>query len=220
MRPIVGLVSSYDEGAMLRPCLESLADCCQRILVLDGPIGGLPVVPVDTSDVPPQAIVRRSRAPWDSDAAKRTELIRWAQKWIPGPAWAVVLDGDEILWAARYLPEYLARCEDDPDGAMKLKLVEAGDDVVVYETGARVLPLERIDRYVLSSYQIKLRGSETVVSLPLAPASRPPAYHEPHIVHRAYLRTGARKAVRQSVDEARRLRALGLDVPDPMLVVR
>ncbi|HEY5246079.1 MAG TPA: hypothetical protein VIJ60_10465, partial [Acidimicrobiales bacterium] len=139
-RPIVGLVSSFDEGLLLRSCVESLARCCERVFVLEGPIGeALKPTEEFPKRLPGNVLVRRG-GPWASDAAKRTELVKWAQasrqtaaRGRPWDAWAVVLDGDEILWAAELLPEYLRRCEDEEEGAMRLRLVEAGDDVVVYE---------------------------------------------------------------------------------------
>ena len=36
---IIGLVSSFDEGALASDAVRSLLPCCQTIRVLDGPIG-------------------------------------------------------------------------------------------------------------------------------------------------------------------------------------
>lgn len=216
---IFGLISSYNEGRLTVTAVRSLLACCDRVLVLDGPIGDTPSagdasVFYDGKKQPGNLFIRRG-GPWASDAAKRTELIRWAQAQHEGPCWAVILDGDEALIWPEMLPDYIARSDASREGPGGIKIKLAFEDGQLYETGARVYRLDAVDYYVLSSYQMKLKGMETIWTSPLTTPQRAPFQGEPHIFHRGYLRPPARNApaLRQSKAEIDELAKLGIVAP-------
>lgn len=229
MLPVVGLLSTFREGLLARDAVRSLLGCCDRVLCLEAPIGaadpdaGEPSRLWDGKKRPPSLLVSE-RGPFATDAAKRTALLRWAhrfQQQIGQPEWwAVVLDGDEVLLWPELLPAYLERARaEDAAGSLKLKLVTAADGrSEVQETGARILPGHLVDEYVLSSYQIRLRGTATVLTLPNGPAQRPPLQGEPHILHRSYLRPPSRTD-RQSEAERIALVELGFSHLEPAAAV-
>lgn len=230
--PIYGLVSSYREGRLTMSAVESLLECCREVFVLEGPVGDVAAwgelvagggEPGLASEFPKHSrrVHVRRESGWETDAAKRTALVRWVQEWRPGPAWGVVVDGDETLLWARFLPDYLARSEaDEVPGGVKVKLVF--EDGQVYETAARCLRLELIDEYVLSGYQLRLKGQATVWVSPIVPAKQAPLQGEPHVFHRGYLRPPERNnpALRLSGLELEALAELGIGQPSPEGVVR
>lgn len=229
--PIVGALSTYREGRLAVDAVRSLLVCCDQVLVLEGPVGdvperGEPTVLFDGRK-PPGGLLRRNGGPWASDAVKRTVLLRWAQARVQGPFWLVVLDGDEVLLWPELLPSYLDHArqleQERGPGAVKLKLVQYDDvSCEVQETGCRLLPGHLIHDYVLSSYQVRLKGMSTVLTLPLGPALRPPVAGEPHIVHRPYLRPTLRNAPEARLSELERddLVELGMThLERPQLVV-
>lgn len=208
MTRTVGLLSSYREGGLAAAAVASLRACCDTVLCLEGPAGatleaGDPTVFTRERRRPQDVLVREGA--WASDAAKRTELVAWAKRLYPGPLWGLVLDGDEALLFPELLPDYLDRADRQQagPGGLRLKIVEP--DGQVYESAARALRIDLVADYVLSGYQIRLEGSQTVVTLPLLPAEKPPIIGEPHILHRSYLRPPERN------ERALRLGARELD---------
>jgi hypothetical protein len=180
---IVGLCSSFREGRLVRGAVESLAEGCEVVLVLEGP------APHDREPLgkeselrglPANVIVRRESH--DDDAAKRTALVQWAQALHKrrsyhhsrSPLWLVWCDADEILLWSRYLPDYLEHLEQSSDayanenatGGFGLRHVEP-DGSVHLSTG-RVLNGHTAFRYLVSGYQLEL-DSGMIVALPLLP---------------------------------------------------
>jgi hypothetical protein len=163
---ICGLVSAYREGTLLRECQRSLKECCAEVRVLDGPIG-------------PDG--------YASDAAKRTELLHWAQG--KGFEWAVILDGDEVLLWPRMLPAVIERMIEESDepnapvAGVPLRLVELDGSVSFVYT--RVLRVDLFSRYELSSSMLVTKAGDVVghgneqltlaggVPMPLAPIEVP-----------------------------------------------
>ncbi|MGH7189766.1 MAG: hypothetical protein ACREF0_11390 [Acetobacteraceae bacterium] len=228
MLPVYGLVSSYREGHLVTVAVESLLRFCDKVFCLEGPVGN-----VDEwaklvtgggeeagyeSEYPKnkhRVFVRHGKG-WASDAVKRTDLVRWVQSFDGGPAWGIILDGDETWIWAEHMRDYLVRSESTHVlGGVKFKL--CFEDGQVYETAARTLRVDAIDEYVLSSYQIRLKGMATVWTSPIIPARVPPLQGEPHILHRGYLRPPKRNeaALRLSTHELDDLVALGIGQPSP-----
>lgn len=180
---IVGLVTCYREGRLIRGCISSLARACDTVLVLEGPAPAGRELAGDASELQfrgrPDNVVVRTGA-WDDDAAKRTELVVWAQalhsrrRAQPSrdPLWLVWLDGDELLLWPEYLPDYLEFLRAAPDseenatGGFPLRHVEP--DGSVYLSWGRVLNGRTVRRYLVSGYQVEL-DSGVIVALPLTP---------------------------------------------------
>lgn len=167
---IVGLVSAYKEGRLVRGAIESLQRVgLNHLYVYEGPAGA----PLD-GDVPPSdysSIMQQTRgrhtfhaARWRSDARKRDEMLQRAKREHPGPLWGVVLDGDEVLVNAEYLRDLIqATAWDDeannagvgslysnpPTARIPLRLIERDGGVSIIT--ARVIRLDLIRSYDISS---------------------------------------------------------------------
>jgi hypothetical protein len=218
---IVGLCSSFREGRLAESAVRSLLPACDRVVVLEGPIGDAPEVgPVtDWGKVRRGGRALVKEGAWGSDAAKRTALLEWAKRTpTRGPLWGVILDGDELLLHGELLPDYLAALPDEALG-FSLHLMEL-DGSCSYIPN-RVLRLDRIRRWILSSYAFEIDG--VAVSKPnvkILDAGEPdsaewvdvgdghtrqrrrPLAGEPHILHRSVLRPAERQTRVQRQHEA------------------
>lgn len=225
---IVGLCSTWKEGKLGEAAVRSLLTACDRVIVADGPIGAA------YCDVPTtnwNAIRETNRVvvvhgQWGSDAAKRTDLLNRAKK-MPDLRWGVILDGDELLVDGQYLPEYFDALDPEAMG-FSLHLMEL-DGSCSYIPN-RVLRLDKIRRWTLSSYSFELDTGVIVErgNIPILQAGEPdraewidtgdgvrqkrrPIAGEPHILHRSVLRSPARREVpRQHEAEAEAVAGLGL----------
>lgn len=220
---IVGLVSTWKEGRLAVDAVRSLLACCQTVRVLEGPIGEPSEGGIDTDWTQfkrePRVIV--TGGAWDSDAEKRSALLDSTRRFA-APTWGVIVDADEILVSGEYLPSLIeyrqaqADVQDQIAINVPLRLVEADGSIGLIT--ARVLRLDLIERWLISSYHIQLR-SGVEVSLPNAyPLKcgepdrqeteettglqiRRPHQGEPHILHRSILRAPDRDVERQSSAE-------------------
>lgn len=235
--PIIGLVSSYREAELGHAAARSLGHVCKRVLVLEGPIvGGMidDAIPSLGERWPSTRNTQVRYEVHDSDAAKRTALLRWAQDVMSGaPFWALFLDGDEQLVNGHNLPLWARRAELEPwnddlrvTGGFPLRIVELDGSTVT--SSGRIFRGDQVERFELSSVQIKLKGSDATVAAGNVPNwlpgeeitgyNRPPLQGEPHILHLHPLRDPAREAVRQSEAEIESTRAqaerLGIALPE------
>lgn len=119
---VVGMVSSYLEGRLVRNAIGSLLEVgLDGLYVFEGPAGE----PIDDPAVPesdlhgleelPNLTVVVHRGRWRTDGRKRNEMLQRAKAdhaaigdpIETGPLWAVVVDADEVLMNGRYLRDRL-----------------------------------------------------------------------------------------------------------------
>ncbi len=231
---IVGLVSTYREGLLAAEAVRSLLACCDQVRVLDGPIGEPSGGGIETD----WSVFRREQrvvvdhGACGSDAEKRTILLERTRR-LPAPVWGVILDGDELLVNGQNLPSLIEHheLEAEANGQVSfgatLRLVEQDGSAGLIM--ARLLRLDLVERWLISSYHILLKtGME--VSRPNAyflKAGEPdtdrvesstgmqvrrPLQGEPHILHRSGLRPPQRNAERQSAAEGSALDQLAASV--------
>lgn len=225
---VVGLVSSFCEGPMLRTAVRSLA-ALDHILVFDGPVERNPPSGPrsETGGLGKGAVVVEGE--WATDAAKRTAMVEWAKARLNptgGPLWGLWLDGDEILLWGEYLHDWLWRVsqqgdDDNPVAGWPLPLVEL--DGAVSMCMGKLLRIDLVERYLVSSSYIELVGGtrRTVGNVfywtpkdgPLVEnwRARPPLQGEPHLQHRPILRSKLRDVERQNEAEARNFRGVVLE---------
>lgn len=108
---VVGMVSAYKEGRLVRGAVESLLRVgLDALYVFEGPTDEPLGDDVPDSDYPqsmydylaqPRGAFHEGR--WRTDARKRNEMLQRAKAEWPGETWAVVIDGDEVLHNAEYL---------------------------------------------------------------------------------------------------------------------
>lgn len=219
---MIGLVSSYREGALAAEAVRSLLTVCHRVHVAEGPIGPETDGPeTDWAQFKKDGRVIVTYGQWQTDAEKRTYLLERTRRYGPN-CWGVVLDGDEILVHGEYLPSMIEHAQeaDRLNGTTSynvvLRLLEW--DGSVSKIPARVLRFDVIEQYLLSSYNFTLKGGHVSPALgnqPLRLAGeedlppkegefqkRRPLPGEPFILHRSFLRSPRRKARRQNAAEA------------------
>lgn len=230
---LLGLVSSYKEGNLLRLAVESAERACDRVLVFEGPAG-----PPLEEEVPESVLPLRhgkvsvKRGVWKTDAAKRTAMVK-ATRGFSGVVWAVWVDGDEVLVNGEFLRDQLQsilwRDQDaeQPTAGFPIRIVEMDGSVAVCR--AKVVRVDLIERYLVSSSGIQFRNGVVMAegNLPQKVSEwwtaervraagedrfflEPPLPGEPFLVHRSPLRHPARARVRMHEQEAAELRRLGL----------
>lgn len=227
---IVGLSSTYREGLLAVEAVESLLDACRTVFVFEGPIGDAPesglASPWETR-IGQRVIVRYGQ--WASDAAKRSAMVASTRRF-KSPVWGVVLDGDELLLHGENLGAILERAdaEERVDGqeivGLPLRLVELDGSCSIIN--ARILRLDRVAEVITSSYHLRLTSGVEVakVNVPLLAAGEPdsaemvggmqrrrPLAGEPHILHRAALRSPDRMVERQHVAEGHAFERMDVD---------
>lgn len=112
---VVGFVSSYREGGLVRGAIDSLLDVgLDRLYIYEGPAG--PPLENESelpkSDFAHQAVRARltlREGRWRTDGRKRNDWLQQVRKDYAeqGPVWAVVVDADELLINGRYLRDRL-----------------------------------------------------------------------------------------------------------------
>lgn len=123
---VVGFVSCYREGRLVRGAIDSVLDVeLDHLYVFEGPAGD----PLENeSELPASelawvefdrrvgsvegdeagALVTVHRGRWRTDGRKRNEMLQRAKRDYPGEqVWAVTVDADEVLVNGRYLRDRL-----------------------------------------------------------------------------------------------------------------
>ncbi len=237
---LLGLVSSYLEGELLRGAVESLLEArCDQVLCLEGPAGEPIEADVPASDLG-AALERRvtlRSGRWRTDARKRQAMLEWAhaQKVEGETLWGVIVDADEVLVNGRYLRDWLLRLDYheqlNPEAqylGRPLRLMEL-DGSLAWLRG-RLLRLDRITKYKVSTSVFEttqglytnagnLEDSYTDWARPRAVylegdrmVVRPPLPTEPFLVHRSLLRHPLRSGLRMHEQERSELLAAGMKV--------
>lgn len=120
---VVGMVSAYKEGRLVRAAIRSLQPVeLDRLYVFEGPAGEPLGDDVPDSDyylfTDGAMVFHRGR--WRTDGRKRNEMLQRAKGDFPGvPFWCVVVDADEVLVNGEFLRDRLQFLlwEDERKGA-------------------------------------------------------------------------------------------------------
>lgn len=199
---LIGCVSTFNEGRLLRECLRSLLEATEFVILYEGPFGEMrddPQMPTDLSHPDIQTAIKKQRliikyGNWETQARKLTELTHHVQRFGKDsePVWAMHLDGDEVLIWPQFLRDIVERfTEAKPDDRyMNIKLVEL--DGTVGGTQTHLIRADLIDQYFVSGSQILFKGDSFPVSLHNPEGDRFPIQGEPHILHRSALRPEGR----------------------------
>lgn len=165
---IIGLISSFREGALVRGAIQTLAEAgVDDMVIYEGPAGDLPpgIEASPESELPtdgtqPGLLIHRGR--WRTDGRKRDAMLQKVKERHPtgGPLWGVWLDGDELLMNGRWLRDRLQAVlwQDEADRAADpqvmptnrwpMRTVESDGSVAV--TTGRLVRLDLIKRYKIS----------------------------------------------------------------------
>ena len=171
---LVGLVSTYKEGALSRGAVESILECgLDDLLVYEGPAGDAFGESVPGSMFPAMCGVehehdsscfRVTLGRWRTDGRKRDAMIQEAKRRNPEPeTWAVVVDGDEILGNGKYLRDILQAIvwNDDPQNPTirrPLWLIEADGAMSLSQN--KLYRLDLVDAQVHSGSVFTVQGEE------------------------------------------------------------
>jgi len=116
---VVGFVSSYCEGRLVRGAVDSLLEVeLDRLYIYEGPAGP-PLEPELEAEHASELARRNHETPaggvvvhrgrWRTDGRKRNDALQRIKHDYPeGPTWVVVVDADEVLVNGRYLRDRLA----------------------------------------------------------------------------------------------------------------
>lgn len=216
---LVGLVPTYNEGALAAGAIRSLLPHVDNVIVYEGPVGDAPATgdPTDLTEFRRNSRVVVTVGDWETEAGKRNEMLRSTRR-MPTPTWGVYLDADEVFVGAEYLREYIwaaeQRAEPGRDTSALPVLISEVDGSV--GRVHRIIRLDLLDRHVLSMSQLQFKGQEVIATFPVIPVWRP---HEPitadeyggyrgpiltgtpHIHHRAYYRPPRRGEYRLHAQE-------------------
>lgn len=211
---IAALISYYDEKDLLPSCIKS-AQYCDMRMMFSGPTNADENICDHGTAV--QYNLIQYPGIWKSDADKRTDMLVAAQELLHDDPdyWALWLDADEILLWGEYLHDLCRRAEiETATGGAAIKIVEY--DGSVANCFGKLIKLESIKRYVMSSYEVELNNGMTVAlpnvpictaggipigeikeaTDPLLATNRPPLQGEPHLLHRHGLRDPRRSVQR------------------------
>lgn len=228
---IVALMSSYREGTLGLAAARSVLSACDALIVYEGAVGGTG----GEGGVALAGQIKSEAAAadvgfwleggrWESDAAKRTAMLEFAQEVCggPDPLWCFWIDGDEILLYGEYLRDYIGKAEEQTGaGGFPIRIVEFDGSVALAH--GRVFNAGLVAGFEEGSYQVRLKGG-MVVALPNEPICvsggvpvgradgeavtvedlarlRPPLAGEPHFLHRWPLRSSDRQVRRLNADE-------------------
>lgn len=239
---LVCCVPTFKEGPLVVSALNSVQGHVDALVVWEGPAGkaSVPDGCPETQDLSQDPLVYWHEGVWDSDPAKRTQMIRWCrEKWHDRPLWVLWLDADEILvnaaglrdlvraqlWADEVDGASIINPDRLPTGGIVLPYVEA-DGSVAREWG-RLVRGDLIRRYLVSNLVVEgVNGVQNRLGRRLVIADEwrqpraklhgpalvldPPLPGEPCFVHRSHLRHPYRQQLRLHEQEHERLLELGL----------
>lgn len=223
---LLGLVSSYKEGALVQGAIRSLVPWCDHTLVYEGQ-AGKPIEGVPESDFGAWAKhdkVTLHRGRWRTDARKRQAMLEASRAW-ESPVWGIIVDADEVLYNGEYLRDWLQRLEYEEEvypekrfQGRPIRLMEL--DGGLSWVRARVLRLDRMQSYEISTavftttdgHRTGQGNPRDLYSAWAEPRAlyfeqdvnlvRAPIPTEPFIVHRSALRHPERDKVRMHQQEA------------------
>lgn len=222
--PIVILISSFREDELIQGAIRSVLPLDAPILVYEGP----------TTPTPPLGVGGKTslgrmkdevatfyRAEWMSEADKRNAMLAEARERMGGrPFWIHTLDADEILVWSEYLPDWLNALKPghprSVENVAPLKVTVPGvDEYTKNGLATYIQPSRLVHSSFLDHYEVGLvyaRSPEgSALDFSAYRSEIPPAYGEPHIHHRYYLRRGKqRRALRGTDLEAQELKKHGL----------
>lgn len=233
MIQLVVLMSLYKEGHLAYEGFKSVLELDCPVIIYEGPAG--PPLPQEVPDTDYSLFGRTSvhRGSWPSDAAKRTSMVKYAQKHWKGPLWGLWLDGDDLLVNGKWLPGILQAITDqdavdgdpaEPVAGWPMLIIENDGSVGI--NMSRCLRIDLVDEYLVSSSVIRMKGgAELAVGLIPYPWHqwrkrredapegweflRPPIPTEPFTVHRPHLRHPLRRQHRLHQAEPAELDRLG-----------
>lgn len=226
---IVTLISSYKEGSLIQGAIRSASVLGGTIIVREGCTEKLGVRGDKTELGSWEVLVDFNTGRWNSEAVKRTEMIDYARTLIEGEFWILTLDADEILIWGEYLIDWLNVLQPgkgSSENVPALKLTENfwvpplpivitdrpqhketyGERQVGFWTDrapSHLFHSSMFKRYTVGAWQFETTDGQTGY-LERTPSPNMPAYGEPHIHHRPYLRRYERASMRSNQGEEQR----------------
>lgn len=217
--PIVCFISTYREGKLPRGAIRSALKATPHIIVFEGLTESEHVEGEATSLGRQYRQYLKEIAVWKSETEKRNAMLAYARRFFRNDFWILILDGDEILVWGEYLRDWLDVLKPGADSAenvVPLKRTEASTAWIENEDGVKVTngiytdiaPSRLYHSSIIHSYYVGCWQFHTpdgqIAVMSHRQSDRPPAYGEPHIHHRSYLRRHDRAEFRARDHEEKR----------------
>lgn len=216
---IVCLISSYREGTLVQGAIHSVRQIYSRsvqcpIILWEGPTSVTrPGGPKTDPGLMHSFLADFRRGEWKDEATKRNEMLAFARETVgEAPFWILTVDADEILLWAEYLPDWLDALKPGHpfsiENVVPMKVTVPGVDaetkngLATYVQPSRLVHSSLIDHYDVGLLRAKTPEGDDLW-FDAYRSELPPAFGEPHIHHRYYLRRGDRGKMRGTQLEAR-----------------
>ena len=107
MDPIVAFIPTYKEGTLVQGAIRSVTNVAEYIIVYDGSTDAADIQGEQTQlgEWIPDIYLESS---WETESAKRNEMLNCARRLIGDNFWILNIDADEILVWGENLPDYLS----------------------------------------------------------------------------------------------------------------
>lgn len=214
--PIATAISCYKEAKLVQGAIQSVSCLSGHIWVWEGRNNP------DIIDTEPTELstdfngkIHWNYGEWESEAAKRTAIVRDIKDFYSDGCWILSLDADEILVWGEYLQGWVDTLTpgypDDDENVVPILMSELNKESVggwfCRQSNGRLIHSSMIDYYELASVVfIAPDGKKGYFNHETSP--RIPFPGEPHLHHRDYLRKPDRAKFRQHSQEEIELQEL------------
>ena len=225
--PIVCLIASYKEGALIQGAIRSALKATPHVIVFEGPTEGIEIEGADDTNLGPYTKYLKYKGNFESETVKRNAMLDYARMKNPvKPFWILTLDADEIIVWPEFLIDWLGLLRpgypQSSENIAALKRTEAayrpdmvkeidGLEVVTQSSSglwtdlapSRCVHSSLVKRYDVGCWRIETPDGN-FGTLDHIDAEHPPLFGEPHIHHRAYMRRPERRVLRLHEGEEKR----------------
>lgn len=200
-------ISSYKEDRLIQGTLRSIQPLLSfsKVLIFEGPTSEHRLD--DCPDTNLGHWITKygvHTGEWETEAAKRNEMLELSREYWDGNFWILTIDADEILVWGEYLIDWLNALKpgypESEENVASLKMTVPGwegekRELQTFVSPSRLLHSSMIERYEIGLLKIRTpTGQEGWFDT--LPSQGPPFYGEPHIHHRYYLRRPERANLR------------------------
>lgn len=210
MTQLAILITSYKEGTLIQGTIRSTINLPGTVFVAEGGFWNQDVEgePTDVGFGNRNNLIVWNGT-WESETAKRNEMLNRARERYEKDFWILTIDADEILVWGEYLVDWLRQLSPGyPESQENIVPMKRTEDKWNKKKGffhtdiapSRLIHSSVIERYEVGTLRFRTPDNKEG-SLHHYSSPKPPIYGEPHIHHRHYLRRGERAVYRAAEQE-------------------